>query len=178
VAAAHQSDLSLPASPSEKTDAQQGDTSQISRSLKRDIYARIHTVIKNVQPFHISLNAESAAGTFRHKKDSQTVWLKPSSDSAKELQAALQAEFSECTADDRPFTPHLSVGGAKSDEAAAHLREDIRKSIIEFVSSNETEPEEQARAILNLNVDKVFVIERRDFCDRFKVVGVVGLGEE
>ncbi|KAF2194555.1 hypothetical protein K469DRAFT_706023 [Zopfia rhizophila CBS 207.26] len=178
------------ASPSEvaeneKTAEQQGDGVQASSDpspphLKHEIYSRIHKVTKGIQPFHISLLADPP-GAFSHSKRSKTVWLDPSQQKSDppvtpvhNLQAALQAEFSECGADQRPFTPHLSVGQAKSDVAAQNLSNDIKESISGFLSgSRGSQP-----VALEWYVDKVYVIERKRFYDRFKIVGVVELGKE
>ncbi|KAH6863928.1 2'-5' RNA ligase superfamily-domain-containing protein [Alternaria alternata] len=87
--------LSEPSEPS-------GHGNGSQSSLKPDIRARI-----------ISLEADPP-GVFHHGPNSKTVWLGPTTQSVQQLHAALQKEFPEVNADRRPFTPHLSVGQAKS----------------------------------------------------------------
>ncbi|PSN74871.1 hypothetical protein BS50DRAFT_463765, partial [Corynespora cassiicola Philippines] len=155
------------ASPSEPDPAsQQGD----SPRLRQDIRARIQHAVRGAPPFHVSLSADPA-GIFSHSKRSKTVWLGPSSTSVQQLQAALQAEFSDCDADKRPFTPHLSVGQANSDSASAQLREEIKNSVTEFIGDSRHEQ----TAALDWYVDRVYVIERKGFHGRFKVIGEVEL---
>ncbi|EAT90177.1 hypothetical protein HBI56_045740 [Parastagonospora nodorum] len=148
-----------------------------SMSLKADIRARIQHAVKSIEPFDVTLNAD-AAGTFSHSKGgragwtSKTVWLEPSTLRIQHLQAALQAEFKECDADKRPFTPHLSLGQADSDYAAQRLKEDARSAVASFVGQ-----EGGASASLDWHVDKVFVITRKGYHDRFNIVGSIDLGK-
>lgn len=158
---------------------------------------------------------------FEHGKKSATVWLRPEYvQSAREaeddrlggwdakrggdksgkcaeiieMQAKLQAEFTECDADDRTFTPHLSVGQARGAEAARALEGKVEGAIRDFLRegnkgkgevSNATEDQEiastkdidEGMSGLEWYVDRVVVIERKGFHARFKVVGEVMLGE-
>ncbi|KAH7389829.1 2'-5' RNA ligase superfamily-domain-containing protein, partial [Pyrenochaeta sp. MPI-SDFR-AT-0127] len=81
--------------------------------LREEIRTRIQKVVGSIDAFRVALSADSP-GTFSHSQRSKTVWLGPTTRSIHQLQAALQAEFSECDADQRLFTPHLSVGQARS----------------------------------------------------------------
>lgn len=157
------------ASSSETTE--QGEAS--IPHLKEDIHTRIAKVTKNHEPFHVSLLADPP-GVFSHSKRSKTVWLGPSTQSVQQLQAALQAEFSECNADQRAFTPHLSVGQARSEGGAESLRKEIKKSIREYLAATK----EGTPLSLDWHVDKVFVIERKGYTDRFKVIGTIELGRQ
>ncbi|OAL05090.1 hypothetical protein IQ06DRAFT_104188 [Phaeosphaeriaceae sp. SRC1lsM3a] len=156
------------ASPSEI--AEEG-TENSSPQLKQSVRARIQKAVQPFQPFHISLIADSP-GVFSHSKRSKTVWLGPSTDSIQRLQHALQGEFSECDADQRPFTPHLSVGQASSEIAADELKSEIRSSVAQFAKAVDGAP-----VALEWSIDKVFVIERKGFHDRFKVIGSIDLIE-
>ncbi|KAF2119885.1 2'-5' RNA ligase superfamily-domain-containing protein [Lophiotrema nucula] len=164
------------ASPSEE----EADTPDVSpRHLKHDILTRLNKAVKDVQPFNVSLSADPA-GSFHHSKKSKTVWLNPISttDAIHDLQAALQAEFAECNADTRPFNPHLSIGQAKSDDGAESLSLEAKRSVADFLMSSRPEEQREARSVaLDWSVDKLFVIERKGFHDRFVVVGVVELGK-
>ncbi|KAF2124757.1 hypothetical protein P153DRAFT_252649, partial [Dothidotthia symphoricarpi CBS 119687] len=154
------------ASPSQTTE--QGNESGPPR-LKEEIRVRIEKVTKNIQPFHVSLNADPP-GTFSRSKRSQTVWLGPSTQSVQQLHAALQTEFTDCDSDQRPFTPHLSVGQARSDKEVQVLSEEIKKSVFEYMIEHD-------KGALDWHVDTVYVIERKGFHDRFKVVGAIELGK-
>lgn len=138
--------------------------------LGQAIQARLEKATSSILAFQLSLDADPA-GTFHHSKSSKTVWLRPvPDDNVKQLQAALQAEFAECDSDQRAFTPHLSVGQARSDKVAEQLRKEIRNKIVEF-----RPPQKDAHAMLDWFVDKVYVIERKGFHGRFTVVGSVDL---
>lgn len=165
------------ASPSEDAAAEQPAEGMepTEPRLKQDIRSRIQCAIKDIQPFHMTLTYDQP-GIFSHGKKSKTVWLPPSSKKVCDLQAALQAEFAECDADTRPFVPHLSVGQARSASAAQALREEITKSISDFLDTKRADAGD-ARASLDWSVEEVFVIERKGFNDRFKVVGVISLGK-
>lgn len=154
------------ASPSETNE--QGDAT--TPRLKQEISTRIQTVARSVDPFSVALHADPP-GTFTHSQRSKTVWLGPSTQSIHRLQVALQAEFSECDADQRLFTPHLSVGQASSESKAQLLGEEIKQSVRDFL----TKHEENKPIALEWYVDKIFVIERKGFKDRFKVVGSIEL---
>lgn len=168
------------ASPLEvdSNEQQGGEAKYLSPAcLKQEIRARIQKVVGTIQPFRISLTADPA-GTFHHSKRSKTVWLDPlsSNEAVKSLQEALQAEFSECDADGRPFNPHLSVGQANNDDGVENLKANIKSSIADYLS-NETPEERQGRRIaLDWYLDKVFVIQRDGYHGRFKVVGAIKLG--
>jgi 2'-5' RNA ligase len=153
------------ASPLETTDSN-------APRLTQAIRARIEKATAAIQPFHVSLNADPP-GAFSHSRTSKTVWLGPTTDSIKQLQAALQAEFTECDVDHRPFTPHLSVGQAKTGIVADQLAKEIRNSIAEFRQLQNSVP-----VVLDWLVDKVYVIERKGFHDRFTIVGFIDLVQE
>ena len=161
------------ASPTEDA-VQQGDDdgAQGLPRLKQDIQLRIQKAVKHVQPLHVTLSADPP-GVFSHSKRSKTVWLAPSPDPIKNLQAALQAEFSECDSDSRPFTPHLSVGQAHSDGGAQKLGEELRRSILEHLSGDG-----KSKVQLDWYVDKVYVIERKGYRGRFKIVGAIELQKD
>jgi 2'-5' RNA ligase len=142
-----------------------------SPQLKDDICTRIQQAVKTIEPFQVSLNADPA-GVFSHSKRSKTVWLGSSSQNVQKLQAALQAEFVECNADQRPFIPHLSVGQATSDNGAHKIGEEIKSSIIDFLAKSEDAP-----VALEWYVDKVYIIERKGYHHRFKIVGSIELGK-
>jgi 2'-5' RNA ligase len=154
------------ASPSAMSD--EGDSSSLQ--LKEDIRSRIRKAVQQLEPFHVSLSADPP-GQFSHSKRSRTVWLGPSTERVQQLQAALQAEFAECNADQRPFTPHLSVGQAHSDAGAQTLGDEIKRSVTDFNKDDSTP------AALDWYVDKVYVIERKGYKDRFKVVGYIDIGQ-
>ncbi|KAF2092392.1 hypothetical protein NA57DRAFT_23404, partial [Rhizodiscina lignyota] len=73
------------------------------------ITPRIRDALCRITPIELRL---TSAKHFLHSKSSATVWLNP--EECQNLQANLQAAFSECDADQRGFTPHLSVGQARS----------------------------------------------------------------
>jgi 2'-5' RNA ligase len=93
------------------------------------------------------------------------VWLGPTKQSVHDLQAALQSKFSECDADQRPYTPHLSLGQARDASGVAELEAKIQEAV-------------DSPTALSWNVDKIFVIERKNFKDRFKIVGTIELGKK
>lgn len=145
----------------------------LSRQLKEDIRSRIRKATEQLEPFHISLSA-NLVRQFSHSHKSKTVWLRPSTDHVQQLQAALQAEFAECNADDRPFQPHLSIGQASSDAGVQELEGEIRRSIKEFNGAGDG----KKPTVLDWYVDTVYVIERQGYHDRFQVVGSIPLGPE
>lgn len=163
---------------------------QPSSSLQT-IKTRIQGAVGNGRHIELCL---SSAGHFLHSKSSATVWLQPSEkDGANtstcqtllDLQAELQKEFAECNADDRPFTPHLSVGQARGGRAAEGLKAEVDQVMTDFVktsSSTSQGPHEfndsgHGDWQLDWTVDRVFVIERQGFKDRFKIVEEVLLSE-
>jgi 2'-5' RNA ligase len=157
------------ASPSEVNAQGEGNASP---QLKDSIRARVQQAIKPLRPFQTSLSADPP-GSFTHSKRSRTVWLGPSSQSVQQLQAALQAEFAECNADPRPFTPHLSIGQANSGHYVQKLGDEIRNSITAFANHSEGAP-----VALDWYVDKVFVIERKGFHGRFEIIGSIDIDKE
>ena len=168
------------ANPSEITlsdDVHPHATHSIRRLLKADINLRIRKVLSQHSPFDVTLEAD-AKNVFSHSKKSKTVWLAPQCDynSLKDLQSALQMEFSECSADSRPFTPHLSVGQSNSDHDALQLHEDLAKQIIEFTADQNLGKDDIGTPSLHWHIDAVFVIERHGFHGRFNVVSTVPLG--
>jgi hypothetical protein len=86
---------------------------------------------------------------------------------------ALQSEFAECDADQRPFTPHLTLGQARNDREVQQLSEEIKLSIL-----SNTETQQDSPVALDWLVDKVYVLERKGFHDRFKIVGAIDLGKQ
>ncbi|KAF2466458.1 uncharacterized protein BDR25DRAFT_306242 [Lindgomyces ingoldianus] len=179
------------ASPSEaEGGVQQEDEQQQSPDpqlphLKQDIRTRICSALQDIEPFEIRLSADPP-GTFSHGARSKTVWLDPvppNSDSSlhplHRLQAALQAEFRECDADDRPFSPHLSIGQAKSSQEAQNLGEEIRKSVSSTLAEQSTNDlQERQPTVLDWYVDRVYVLERKGYYGRFAVVEEVNLGKK
>jgi hypothetical protein len=170
--------LSEPSEPS-------GQGKDSNSALKPDIRARITRAIKDVRPFHMALNAD-APEVFHHgHQGSRTVWLGPTTQNVQQLQAALQKEFSEVNADQRPFTPHLSVGQAKTKARVDKVKASIRKEVMGYTlltsglleNPGSTSLEEAIPTALNWHVDQVCVIERHDKNDRFKVVEAIKLGE-
>jgi 2'-5' RNA ligase len=154
------------ASPLETSD---NNASRLSQAIQ----ARLEKATSGIQAFRVTLNAYSP-GTFHHSKSSKTVWLGPvPDDNVKQLQAALQAEFAECDSDQRAFTPHLSVGQARTDKVAEQLKKEIGNEAAEF-----RQLEKNAPKSLDWFVDKVYVIERKGFHGRFAVVGSVDLRPE
>ncbi|KAK3209226.1 hypothetical protein GRF29_69g1136600 [Pseudopithomyces chartarum] len=140
------------------------------RTLKDEIRSRIQRATKDIRSFHMNLMADHP-GTFQMSKTFTNVHLKPSTDSVEKLQAALQAEFAECDYDKRPFVPHLSLGQVKSAFRLEQLRTRLRESIADHL-----EPGLDPR--LEWHVDAVLVLERKDYNDRFKVVGTIELDRE
>jgi 2'-5' RNA ligase len=148
-----------------------GDTQEVP-CLKQTIRSRINEAVTHMRPFHVKLSADPP-GVFSHNQRSKTVWLAPSSGPIDHLQAALQAEFSECDSDSRTFTPHLSVGQARSDASAQKLGDELKRSVSGH-SSDSGDNEYQ----LDWLVDKICVIERKGFHGRFKVVEAIELRNE
>lgn len=117
------------ASPSEVP----GGSDETGRRLKQDIRMRIEKATKTIAQFRILLGT-GAPGSFSHGAKSKTVWLGPATRAVQALQATLQAEFAECNADQRPYTPHLSVGQARSDHGALLLGTEITNCISAHVA--------------------------------------------
>lgn len=141
--------------------------------LGQAIQTRLEKAASTIPAFRVSLSADPP-GTFTHSKTSKTVWLGPvPDDKIKQLQAALQAEFAECDSDQRAFTPHLSVGQARTDKVAEQLRNEISKGVAEFHIH-----QDKTSKSLDWLVDKVYVIERKGFHGRFTIVGSVDLKQE
>ncbi|KAF3039351.1 hypothetical protein E8E12_005333 [Didymella heteroderae] len=141
--------------------------------LSQAIQTRLEKATSGISAFHVSLHADPRH-VFTHSKTSKTVWLGPVPDkSVKELQSALQVEFAECDSDQRPFTPHLSIGQARTDKVAEQLGKEISNKVAEF-----RHLEKDDRKALDWFVDKVYVIERKGFHGRFTVVGSVDLKPE
>lgn len=137
--------------------------------LKEETYAPVMKVTRQFEPFHVRLLTEETK-SLRHRKD-RTVWLQPSSfDLFSTLQAALQAEFAECDHDQRRFVPHLPIGQAKTDGQEAQIRELLNKTVPKHTPDNETNG-------LPWLIDRVYVIERKGFHDRFKPIATIDLGK-
>lgn len=137
------------------------------------ILPRIRSSLTNFEIFNININRSAH---FQHSKGSATVYLTSSGDDptansmnlVTKLQEALQIEFSECDAEDRPFIPHLSVGQAKRAKGVASLQGKIDEVMKDFSGS-------EANWTLDWLVDRVVVIEREGHTDPFKIVGEVML---
>jgi 2'-5' RNA ligase len=139
--------------------------------LSQAIQARLEKAASGIQAFQVSLDAERP-GVFTHSKTSKTVWLGPVPDeNVKRLQAALQAEFTECNSDQRAFTPHLSLGQARTDKVVEQISKETGNGV---ASLNH---QEAATKSLDWCIDKVYVIERKGFHGRFTVVGSVDLAQ-
>lgn len=138
--------------------------------LEKHIRSRAKKAMRHIEPFHMSLLTDGPK-SFIHSKNSQTVWLQPSSDLVCSLQAALKAEFAECDHDQRPFVPHLSLGQAKTDAQQTQICETLDKVVTDHLMDSKTKE-------LTWLVDTVYVIERKGFKDRFKIVGGIMLGED
>jgi 2'-5' RNA ligase len=158
-------------SPSEFCEQHGGGGMDVA--LKEDIRERIIKATREIQPFPMSLNADTP-GVFHHSPWSKTVWLGPITQAVQELQAALQAEFLDVKADRRPYKPHLSIGQAKSWDDIGKLSEAIRKSVSDFLSRN---GQDDAPIALDWLVDRVCVIERNGSNDRFKTIETIELGK-
>lgn len=142
--------------------------------LKHDIRLRIEKATRNMKPFPESLSADSVGTFFMETTKTKPVWLGPTTQSIQTLQAALQAEFTECDFEKRTYTPHLSIGQAESKDAAAALSAEVRKNVSDFL----TDRKENAPISLDWYIDRLFVIERKGFKDRFKVIGTIDLKQE
>lgn len=156
------------ASPSDVQPATNGDSPN-ARHLKSDLRSRIQRAVKDIQPFQMTLSTEDPQ-LFVHSKKSKTMWLAPSSDTVKQLQAALQMEFAECDADRRPFVPHLSLGQVRTDADEERMRTDVDEATMDYFSKLAIER-------LNWSVDTVYVIEREGYKTPFKIIGAINLGE-
>jgi 2'-5' RNA ligase len=147
------------------------ETAGQATHLASDIRARIEAVTTTFQPVRVSLSADPP-GTLVHSSRARTVCLMPSSDPLQRLQAALQAEFVECDADQRPYTPHLTLGQARNDRNVQKLNEEIKRIFLSKAEARENSP-----LVLDWLIDKVYVIERKGGYDcRFEIVGAVDLG--
>lgn len=135
-----------------------------------------------------------------NKQLTSTETQTPISTPLESLQAALQAEFSECDADGRPFVAHLSVGqvsGSRSGAVEALVGE-VESVVGQFLdaggarsggegehgndapkhakaTSDSSKEFDQAQGLRWL-VDRVYVIERKGFKDRFRIVGEMKFG--
>lgn len=149
------------------------------------IKARIQEALRSVKPIQLRL---SSTGNFLHSKSSATVWISPEDSSDPEcpmlrnLQAKLQTTFSECNADQRSFTPHLSIGQARGERGANALELEASRVMTDFTQSSKDEkiaqsvseePSKDASWSMEWKVDRVSVIERYGIKDRFKIVDEV-----
>jgi 2'-5' RNA ligase len=157
---------------------QSGSSSKI---LKPEIRDRIKKALGSHTPFMIFLEP---AGTFHHGRKSATVWLRPTHGSVgssstptalHSLHSALQDEFRECNADTRLFTPHLSIGQVAGRAPAEELVEEAEDVVEAFLKSENEVGSEERNSLNGLEwlVDRVYVIEREGYNDRFKVVGEI-----
>ncbi|XTI93501.1 hypothetical protein V2W45_1472852 [Cenococcum geophilum] len=135
--------------------------------LRDDIRSRIYSVVKNVHPFSISPHADPP-GKFARGKRSAT-----------------------CDIDNRPFTPHLSVGQVAGARGVEELSKEVKSVVEGFlldrgdedlayegdVEGHQQLPRNDNQGGLTWHIDTVFVIERKDFNDRFKIIGSIKLGE-
>jgi 2'-5' RNA ligase len=82
--------------------------------------------LAELAPFEVVLSRFEA---FHHRGGTSTLWLAPEPRAALvRVQAALVARFPECDAVGRfagGFTPHLSVGQARGEEALLALRREL-----------------------------------------------------
>jgi len=140
------------------------------------ITERVKNALRDIKPFCLQINSTSH---FLHSKSSATVWLKPRDRDSDDqgaalcptlllLQAKLQEEFQECKADLRLFNPHLSIGQARGEKAAGALEAETEKTMACFVADGAVD--QLLPWSLNWDVDRVCVIEREGFKDRFRVV--------
>ena len=144
-------------------------------------------MLRGVKPIQLRL---ASTNHFLHSKSSATVWLSPEEYSDPEclmlrnLQAKLQSTFSECDADHRGFTPHLSVGQARGERGAKALEREADQVMVNFIQNRQEEDigqdvQEQASNevswSLEWKIDRVFVIERHGFKNRFKIVDEIFL---
>lgn len=168
-----------------------------------EITARTRKALAGLAPFDVEL---CEVKHFEHSHKSCTVYLATSdadveiakqirsvaesnnkhSGHAKitDLQRSLQAAFSECNADTRQFSPHLSLGQAKGPTAAkameteaASVMEDFCRSRSDEQQTVEAREEEKLRWRLHLPVDKVAVLERAGYDDPFRVVAEIPFEE-
>lgn len=165
--------------------------------MKDEVGKRIASAVATITPFRVHLSPRP--GVFTHgTRGAATVWLDPvEADAGQarlgELQENLQKEFEECDTDPRGFTPHLSVGQAKRREGVDKLGREVEMVVRGFLGDggygvgrgNGDADEGRAEALggargesLDLEwwVDRVYVIRRKGYKDRFKVVGEVMLG--
>jgi 2'-5' RNA ligase len=138
--------------------------------LTENIRSRVKKVTRHIEPFHMSL-LTGCPKSFVHGRNSRTVWLQPSSELVSRLQAALQTEFAECDHDPRPFNPHLSLGQAQTDAQQTQLCEMLQNQVTDHAKDGATQE-------LPWLVDTVYVIERKGFRDRFKIIGSIELGKD
>lgn len=163
-------------------------------STVETVRSRVRKAVADVPPFTLFLYD---TGHFLHGKQSATVWFRPGErggtvdessatiDGADdrgaegdvtteterepttllELQRGLQSEFPECNADTRPFVPHLSIGQAKGSTGAVELKKKVHEVM-------------GAEFNLKWKVDRLVILERKGFRDRFKVVHEIGLGRD
>jgi len=163
------------ATPSHVIEHEGGKSSSL---LNEDIRRRIRNAVQPVQPFTMSLRA-GPPGIYtppqrRKGQRTRVVLLEPMGSSVYKLQAALQAEFPECNAHERAYTPFLSVGQVTSYHGALDIVKETKRTVSQFITSLDPTP----RAVLDWYVDKVFVLERHDFREPFKVVASIELGRE
>ncbi|KAL6706077.1 hypothetical protein ACN47E_006179 [Coniothyrium glycines] len=145
---------------------QQGDGTV--RHLKEEIRVRIERATRPFRTFQESLAVDNV-GVFHHDARKKTVWLKPTTHRMHGLQAALQAEFLECNTDSRPFTPHLSIGQARTDGQASRIGDDFRNNVTSLLQETPIAPVKA----LDWTVDRVFVIERENYQGCFSVIGEI-----
>ena len=148
------------------------DIEPSSRRLKQDIRMRIKRATAAIQPFRVALGADSLDTLQARNK--KVIRLSPTTQAIQHLQAALQAEFTECNTDKRPFVPHLSLGQADDDDGEHLLRKEFTKRISDFLAANG----EENATDLDWNVTRVLVIDRTGELDRFEVVEAINLGTQ
>ncbi len=95
----------------------------LPRAALAEAVADAREALADVAPFEVVLSRFDA---FRHRGSTATVWLAPEPrDALAAIQAALVRRFPACGAAGRfsgGFTPHLSVGQARGEEALAAFR--------------------------------------------------------
>lgn len=140
---------------------------------KECIRYRIRQALNEAKPFEAQFTNSSY---FHHSRGSATVYLEPMKPQCAtaiiKVQALLQAEFTECDADKRAFTPHLSVGQAGGDAAAETLIEEVDERMIRMCGSGS----EAKSWSLDWVADRVYVLERHGFDGRFQIVDEITLG--
>jgi 2'-5' RNA ligase len=87
----------------------------------------LRDVCHGIEPFEVRL---AEFRHFRHGRDRYTLWLAPEpAETLRRLQAALESAVPDCNDVSRyadGFTPHLSVGQVRGDEARTALQSSLQ----------------------------------------------------